>query len=66
MIEFEVPDSVTDWNLWVHAVTADLRGGSVTRQAASVKEFMGRPYLPRFLREGDRAELKVVVNNAGE
>jgi uncharacterized protein YfaS (alpha-2-macroglobulin family) len=65
-VEFEVPDSVTDWNLWVHAVTTDLRGGSVVRQAASVKELMVRPYLPRFLREGDRAVLKVVVNNAGE
>jgi len=65
-VEFEVPDSVTDWNLWVHGVTTDLRGGSVTRQAASVKELMVRPYLPRFLREGDRAVLKVVVNNAGE
>jgi uncharacterized protein YfaS (alpha-2-macroglobulin family) len=65
-VEFEVPDSVTDWNLWVHAVTTDLRGGSVVRQAASVKELMVRPYLPRFLREGDRALLKVVVNNAGE
>ena len=65
-VEFEVPDSVTDWNLWVHAVTTDLRGGSTTRQAQSVKELMVRPYLPRFLREGDRAVLKVVVNNAGE
>ena len=65
-VEFEVPDSVTDWNLWVHAVTTDLKGGSATRQAASVKELMVRPYLPRFLREGDRALLKVVVNNAGE
>ena len=65
-VEFEVPDSVTDWNLWVHAVTTDLRGGSATRQAQSVKELMVRPYLPRFLREGDRAVLKVVVNNAGE
>ena len=27
---------------------------------------MVRPYLPRFLREGDTAELKVVVQNAGE
>ena len=25
-----------------------------------------RPYLPRFLREGDQADLKVVVNNASE
>jgi uncharacterized protein YfaS (alpha-2-macroglobulin family) len=65
-VEFEVPDSVTDWNLWVHAVTTDLRGGSTSRQAASVKELMVRPYMPRFLREGDRAVLKVVVNNAGE
>ncbi len=65
-VEFDVPDSVTDWNLWVHAITTDLRGGSATRQAQSVKELMVRPYLPRFLREGDRAVLKVVVNNAGE
>ena len=65
-VEFDVPDSVTDWNLWVHAVTTDLRGGSTIRQAQSVKELMVRPYLPRFLREGDRAVLKVVVNNAGE
>jgi uncharacterized protein YfaS (alpha-2-macroglobulin family) len=65
-VSFEVPDSVTDWNLWVHAVTRDLRGGSLNRQAASVKELMVRPYIPRFLREGDRAVLKVVVNNAGD
>jgi len=65
-VSFEVPDSVTDWNLWVHAVTTDLMGGSASRQAASIKELMVRPYLPRFLREGDRAVLKVVVNNAGE
>jgi uncharacterized protein YfaS (alpha-2-macroglobulin family) len=47
-------------------VTTDLKGGSINRQAHSVKELMVRPYLPRFLREGDRAMLKVVVNNAGE
>ena len=26
--EFTVPDSVTAWNVWVHAITKDLRGGS--------------------------------------
>lgn len=65
-IEFTVPDSVTDWNVWVHAVTRDLRGGSAHRTTKSVKELMVRPYLPRFLREGDTAEIKVVVNNAGD
>ena len=65
-VEFEVPDSVTEWNLWVHAVTNDLKSGSTVRQARSVKELMVRPYLPRFLREGDRAAIRVVVNNAGD
>jgi uncharacterized protein YfaS (alpha-2-macroglobulin family) len=65
-VSFDVPDSVTEWSLWVHALTTDLRSGSLSRQTRTVKELMVRPYLPRFLREGDHAELKVVVNNAGE
>ncbi|WP_338261105.1 alpha-2-macroglobulin family protein [Corallococcus caeni] len=65
VLEFTVPDSVTAWDVWVHALTRDLRGGSTQRSTRSVKELMVRPYLPRFLREGDRAELEVVVNNAG-
>jgi uncharacterized protein YfaS (alpha-2-macroglobulin family) len=65
-VEFEVPDSVTEWNVWVHALTRDLRAGAIQEQTRSVKELMVRPYLPRFLREGDRAAIRVVVNNAGE
>jgi uncharacterized protein YfaS (alpha-2-macroglobulin family) len=64
--EFDVPDSVTSWNVWVHAITRDLKSGSIHREAQSVKDLMVRPYLPRFLREGDRAEIKVVVNNASD
>ena len=63
-IEFAVPDSVTSWNVWLHAVTKDLRAGSLKKETKSVKELMVRPYVPRFLREGDVADLKVVVNNA--
>ncbi len=64
--ELEVPDSVTEWNVWAHAVTRDLRSGSVERRTRTVKELLVRPYVPRFFREGDRAELEVVVSNAGE
>jgi uncharacterized protein YfaS (alpha-2-macroglobulin family) len=64
--EFKVPDSVTSWNVWVHAITHDLKSGSVSREARTVKELMVRPYLPRFLREGDQADIKVVVNNASD
>jgi uncharacterized protein YfaS (alpha-2-macroglobulin family) len=65
-LEFTVPDSVTAWSAWVHAVTRDLKGGSVQRTSRSVKELMVRPYIPRFLREGDQAVLEVVVNNASQ
>ena len=35
-IEFTVPDSVTSWNVWVHAVTRDLRAARCTgRRGAS-------------------------------
>ena len=65
-VEFTVPDSVTGWRVFVHGVTKDLAGGSLDKEARTVKELMVRPYLPRFFREGDRAELRVVVNDAGE
>ena len=65
-IEFTVPDSVTSWNVWVQARDEGPAAGSLTKETKSVKELMVRPYLPRFLREGDRAELKVVVNNASD
>lgn len=67
-VSFEVPapDSVTAWNLWVEALTRDLRGGSASATVRTVKDLMVRPALPRFLREGDKAALKIVVNNAGK
>ncbi|MBN1424746.1 hypothetical protein JXA88_09320, partial [Candidatus Fermentibacteria bacterium] len=65
-IQFTVPDAVTAWNVWIHAVTRDLRSGARTVEAKTVKDLMVRPYVPRFLREGDRAEIKVVVNNASD
>ena len=65
-IEFTAPESVTSWRVLAHAITKDLRGGSVSKETRTVKELMVRPYIPRFLREGDEAEIKVQVNNASE
>ncbi len=65
-LEFTVPDSVTAWTFWVRALTRDLRAGSLTKEVRTVKDLMVRPYVPRFLREGDKAELQVVVNNASD
>lgn len=65
-IEFTVPDSLTEWNVWVHAITRDFRSGSISQKTRSVKDLLVRPYLPRFVREADEVALKVLVQNAGE
>lgn len=64
--EFEVPESLTQWKVWVSALTKGLRGGSATEFATTSKELMVRPYLPRFLRAGDHANIEVLINNGGE
>jgi uncharacterized protein YfaS (alpha-2-macroglobulin family) len=64
--EFTVPDSVTSWQVWAHAISKDLQTGKVNKETRTIKELMVRPYLPRFFREGDEAEIKVVLNNSSD
>lgn len=64
--EFTVPDSVTSWQLWAHALSKDLQSGSVLKSTRSIKELMVRPYLPRFFREGDEATVRMVINNSSD
>ncbi|PWQ92279.1 alpha-2-macroglobulin family protein [Leucothrix pacifica] len=64
--EFEVPESLTQWQVWVSAITRDLRGGSAKAFTRTSKELMVRPYLPRFLRAGDQANIEVLINNSSD
>ncbi|MES2528913.1 MAG: alpha-2-macroglobulin family protein [Bdellovibrionota bacterium] len=64
--EFTVPDSVTSWSVWAHAVSKDLQSGSTVKETKTIKELMVRPYLPRFFREGDEAEIRMVINNSSD
>jgi alpha-2-macroglobulin len=54
-IEFRVPEALTSWRLWISAWTRELASGYLERELRTTKELMVRPYLPRFLREGDAA-----------
>jgi uncharacterized protein YfaS (alpha-2-macroglobulin family) len=62
-LEFTVPDAVTSWTVWVHAIKRDLSAGSASRETRTAKELLVRPYLSRFLREGDESAWRVMVNN---
>ena len=61
IFEFAVPGSLTQWQVWATAITHDLRGGSASKTTRTSKDLMVRPYLPRFLREGDQADVEVVI-----
>lgn len=62
-IKFRVPEAVTSWTLWLQGLTRDLKVATASNQTETVKELLVRPYLPRFLREGDQAKFRFVLNN---
>ncbi|MEN9800272.1 MAG: hypothetical protein RL653_3969 [Pseudomonadota bacterium] len=62
-LSFQVPESVTGWRLLVGALDKEARSGVLDAEARTVKRLMVRPYLPRFLREGDEVELRFAVQN---
>lgn len=64
--EFTVPDSVTAWKVWAHGISKDLLSGRIMKEAQTIKELMIRPYLPRFFREGDEGEIRIVINNSSD
>ena len=63
IIDFDVPDSVTSWSFWVHALAKDLSSGMVQKEVRTAKDLMIKPKLPRFFREGDEVDLKILISN---
>ncbi|MBP3227273.1 MAG: hypothetical protein J6M53_00665 [Bacteroidaceae bacterium] len=62
-LAFTLPESLTQWNFRALAHTADMRVGTLDTFCVARKEFMVEPALPRFVREGDRAQIPVTVRN---
>ena len=63
-IEFDVPDSLTSWQVWANVISADLQSGKINKEARTIKDLMVRPYLPRFFREGDEIDVKIMISNS--
>lgn len=63
---FTMPDALTRWRFLAIASTKDMKTGILERTVVTSKPLMVRPNLPRFLRQGDRANIKVEVDNLSE
>lgn len=65
-ISFQVPESLTRWKFMALAHSKDMRYGQLADYAEAKKEFMVQPYLPRFVRVGDKWVLKGLIQNCSE
>lgn len=63
---FTVPDAMTQWRFVAIATTRGMAYGQTEAYATTSKPLMVRPNLPRFLRKGDHAEIKVTVSNLSD
>ncbi len=63
---FSLPDCLTEWKFMgiVHTKTLDY--GSITATATAKKDFMLQPNMPRFLRTGDKGEIRAKIQNLSD
>lgn len=64
--EFTLPERLTRWKLMAVATDGGDRFGQSSAQITTTLPLRVRASLPRFLRQGDRALLPVVIHNDGE
>ena len=63
-LEFEVPNFNTTWNTQAFAWNDHLVGSVWMAEVLTQKPLMVRANMPRFLRQGDKAQLAATVQNA--
>ncbi|WP_400193657.1 alpha-2-macroglobulin family protein [Hymenobacter sp. B81] len=63
VLEFQMPEAVTRWQLLTLAHTPDLQTGLLARQLVTQKELMVTPNAPRFFREGDQLRFSAKISN---
>ena len=63
-VDVKMPDNLTTWRMQVRAMSGDSMVGEGTNELVSAQPLMLRSALPRFLRVGDNADLRVLVRNS--
>lgn len=62
---FTLPESLTLWRILALAHTKDMGVGTIEDEITAQKEVMVQPYMPRFLRQNDKAIISAKVFNTG-
>ncbi len=62
-IKFTLPESLTTWRFLSLAHDKDMNVGSLQGETIASKSLMVQPNMPRFIREGDKAQIAAAVSN---
>ena len=62
-LKFTLPESLTTWRFMGIANTADMLYGYIDGEAVAQKDVMIQPNMPRFIREGDKAQISARLFN---
>lgn len=62
-LSFTLPESVTTWRFMGLAHDSLMRYGQLNADVVAQKKLMVQPNMPRFLRQGDKAEISSVISN---
>jgi uncharacterized protein YfaS (alpha-2-macroglobulin family) len=62
-VTFQLPDTLTTWQVDLRGVTLDSLVGQAQTQIVATKDVLARPVTPRFLVVGDRTLLAAIVQN---
>ena len=62
-IDFTMPDALTQWQFSGVAWNKKMSVGFLDTVATTQRKVMAQPQLPRFLRQGDTADLRMKVSN---
>lgn len=66
-IAFQVPDFNTTWAFQLVGYDSEMHSASIALDAVAAKKVMVKPNMPRFLRAGDKAQLRATLfNNSDE
>ncbi|MCC2546867.1 hypothetical protein LJY25_10460 [Hymenobacter sp. BT175] len=66
VLEFQMPEAVTRWQLLALAHDQQLRTGLLQRELVTQKQLQVTPNAPRFFREGDQLRLTAKLSNLTE
>lgn len=66
VMRFTLPESLTTWRFMGVANTVDMNYGYIDGEAVAQKDVMVQPSIPRFVRQGDEAQLSARIFNTSD